>query len=343
MHKEPQHMKENERLKKKNAFDGNLIYGADVFNRRTERDKHLKNREENIIPNYINKKTGELKGLFVNSRECPLCAENDYYIIFNKSGFDHVKCNVCEMVYVNPILKDEKLHNLYLDEQSYNKVLTNKLQIELDRKRFNYNLEIAEEYIKKPGELLDIGAGPGVFVEVARERGWNPTAIEFNSFCVNRIKALGIKCINQPLEKADLHENSFDCITLWAVLEHIQDPQAMLRKINQLLKPNGILVILVPNMDSLAARIMHEKCVTFSGDTHINFFNNETLSRIHEMNGFKVLDSETVFSEINTIKNYLNFEDPYFGNGKIDFDFISTKYIHDNLIGYCLVTYSQKI
>ena len=109
----------------------------------------------------------------------------------------------------------------------------------------------------------------------------------------------------------------------------------------QLLKPNGILVILVPNIDSLAARIMHEKCVTFSGDTHINFFNNETLTKIQEMNGFKVLDCETVFSEINTIKNYLNYSDAYFGEGKNDFEFLNPKYIHDNLMGYAIITVAK--
>ena len=116
----------------------------------------------------------------------------------------------------------------------------------------------------------------------------------------------------------------------------------MLKQIYQLIKPNGILAILVPNIDSLAVRIMHEKCVTFSGDTHINFFNNKTLTKIQEMNGFEVLESETVFSEVNTIKNYLNYSDAYFGDGEQEFEFLNPEYIHENLMGYALITYAIK-
>jgi 2-polyprenyl-3-methyl-5-hydroxy-6-metoxy-1,4-benzoquinol methylase len=241
-------------------------------------------------------------------------------------------------------LNEEKLHNFYLDEQSYNNVLTNKLQLDLDRKRFNYHLDIIEHHMdmEKPGKILDVGAGPGTFIEVARDRCWKPTAIEFNSFCVKRIKSLGIECIDEPLEDVNLKENSFDCVTLWAVFEHLQNPNDILKIINKLLKPGGILAILVPNIDSLAARIMHEKCATFSGDTHINFFNCETLTKIQEMNGFVVKEAETVFSEINTIKNYLNYSDPYNGEGEKDFEFLDPKFIHDNLLGYALVTYSVK-
>ncbi len=331
------------RLEMKNSFDGNLIYGARDFNLRTGRSIHLKFREQIILPNYYSKKTGKIKSSFTKQRNCPLCNSNDEVLLFTKSGFNHVKCKNCRLVYVNPTLNEEKLHDLYLDEDSYNKVLMNNLQIELDRKRFKYNLEIVSSYVEKPGRLLDIGAGPGIFVQVAKEMGWEPTAIEFNNFCVNRIKSLGIKCIEKTIDEAELPDRSFDCIVMWAVFEHLINPHKMLEQINRILKQNGILAILVPNIDSLAARIMQEECATFSGDTHINFFNNETLTKILEMNGFKVLESETVFSEISTIKNYLNFDTTEFGNDIQDFDFLSPKFIHENLMGYCLITYAKKL
>ena len=330
------------RLERKNSFDGNLTYGAKNFNLKTGRDVHLKNRA--VSPNYYSKKTNKIKPSFLNYRECPLCNSNDASLLFNKLGFNHARCRNCDLVYVNPILKEEKLHNFYLDEESYNNVLTNKLQIELDKNRFNYHLDVIEQYMdmEKPGKILDVGAGPGTFVEVAKERCWEPTAVEFNSFCVKRIKSLGIECIDEPLENVDLPENSFDCVTLWAVFEHLQDPHNMLQIINKLLRPGGILAILVPNINSLAARIMHERCATFSGDTHINFFNYKTLTKIQEMNGFEVLEAETVFSEVNTIKNYLNYNDPYVGDSEQEFEFLDPKIIHENLLGYALVTYSKK-
>ena len=69
--------------------------------------------------------------------------------------------------------KDEKLHNLYLDETSYNNVLTNKLQIDLDKKRFNYCLSLIEKKCENIGRILDIGAGPGIFLETAKDEAGN--------------------------------------------------------------------------------------------------------------------------------------------------------------------------
>ena len=337
-------MNKKTRLKIKNSFDGNLMYGAGTFNKKTGRDLHAINRKNTITENFFNNNTGRLFDGITKERECPLCDGNDKKKIFQKDGFDHYKCKNCFFIYVNPILKDEKLHNLYLDETSYNNVLTNKLQIDLDKKRFNYCLSLIEKKCESIGRILDIGAGPGIFLETAKDRGWEPTAIEFNSFCIERIEKLGIRCIKQPVEESKLPHNSFECITLWAVLEHLQNPKDTLKHIHNLLKPNGVLLLLVPNVKSLAARILHEKCITFAGDSHINFFDNETLKKIQELCGFQIFDMETIFSEVNTIKNYLNYDDPYLGTCKFDeLDFLNPQYIHENLLGYCLVSYAVKV
>ena len=105
-----------ERLNLKNKFDGNLIYGARNFNTKTGRDIHLSNRKNNVLHRYLSTKTGKLKKSLITTRNCPLCGNNNNIHLFNKSGFNHVKCIECEMIYVNPILNEEKLHNLYLDD-----------------------------------------------------------------------------------------------------------------------------------------------------------------------------------------------------------------------------------
>ena len=129
----------------------------------------------------------------------------------------------------------------------------------------------------------------------------------------------------------------------WAVLEHLQKPKDILKHIHNLLKPTGVLLILVPNVKSLSARILHEKCITCAGDAHINFFDSETLKKIQELCGFRIFDMETIFSEINTIRNYLNYDDPYLDTCEVDeLEFLNPQYIHDNLLGYCLVSYARK-
>ena len=90
----------------------------------TKRDEHLKNLKETLS------KDSHIKKLHLtNFRKCPLCSDNSFKRLFIKDEFIHVRCNSCNMVYVNPSLEEESTHNIYLNEESYNKVLMNDLQI----------------------------------------------------------------------------------------------------------------------------------------------------------------------------------------------------------------------
>ena len=107
------------------------------------------------------------------------------------------------------------------------------------------------------------------------------------------------------------------------------------------MKPNGVLLILVPNVDSLASKVMHQDCGTFGGDTH-KFFNKDTLKKYKSYVDLK-LEIETVFSRF-TISSYLNYNHPYSGDNKgFKFEFLNPKYIHENYLGYCLVSYSRSL
>ena len=203
----------------------------------------------------------------------------------------------------------------------------------LDRKKFGYGLDLIEECIPQKGRLLDVGCGPGIFLQVARERNWQVQGVEFNKWCIQRLEEMKIDVIDAPLEQAELPPNSYQCVTLWDVLEHIITPRDFLSVIHRILAPGGVLLILVPNIEGLVSRILHEKSATFSGDSHVNFFNASTLTRLLGRGGFAVKECETLLTELGTINNYLNFEDPYFGEGGPVLDFLTPEYIHDRMLG----------
>jgi len=68
-----------------------------------------------------------------------------------------------------------------------------------------------------------------------------------------RLRNLVLKLFRLKLEST-LEKASFDCITLWHVLEHFSDLHNYIAEINRLLKPGGICIIAVPNIDSYDAR-----------------------------------------------------------------------------------------
>lgn len=334
-------MTPDERLRRKNEFDGNLVLGVGRFNRETGRDKHLAGVNAGRREQFTDPATGLLRSDLSRPRACPLCSADRPRRLFIKEGFPHNRCTACGMTYVAPVLREERLHSHYLGEDSYTRVLMNEIQMEMDRRKFNYGLDLIESFVPGQGRLLDVGCGPGVFLEVARERGWRVEGVEFNAWCVERVRGLGIPVIDSPLEKADLPAGGYRCVTLWTVLEHIVEPRSILEFLRRLVAPDGVLLVLVPNVESLAVRVLHEKAVTFAGDSHVNHFSPSTLARLLESSGFTVADCETLLTEIGTINNYLSFEEPYFGDAEPVLDLLTPEYLHRQRLGYLLQTIAR--
>lgn len=328
-------MNSEERLIRVNAFDGNLVMGSRGFNKVTKRDEHLKKislRKSALI----DPATNQLKTELIEKRACPLCGSETADTIFIKDGFPHVRCTSCEMVYVNCLLRPGALNSLYENEETYSEILTNEVQKKLDDLKFLYFLEIIEEDLPGKGNLLDIGCGPGHFLSLAKEKGWSVTGCEFNQSCLPHLKKAEIPVINRPIEDSDIPDGSLDCVTLFTVLEHIPDPKNLLRQIRRILVKGGVTGILVPNIDAIANRVLHEKSTTFSGDVHINLFSDTTLRKMLEETGFEIIGSETILTNIDLINNYLNYENPLFGEGRSVLPFLTPEFIHKNLMGYLL-------
>jgi len=328
-------MNDDERLQRKNEFDGNLVMGSHLFNTVTKRESHQKKitlRKKTFIDPHTN----ELKKEIIIKRVCPLCGKDEGSLIFLKEGFPHVRCNSCGMVYVNCLLRKDALNSLYENEDTYSEILTNEVQKKMDRLKFSYFLDLIEEKNPNKGTILDIGCGPGFFLTIAMSRGWSVTGCEFNQSCIPLLKKANISVIDRPIEEANIYPGSFNCVTLFTVLEHIPDPKNLLNEVHKILVKGGFVGILVPNIDALVNRILHEKSPTFSGDVHINLFSSKTMIKMLEETGFEIVECETILTNIGLINNYMNYEDPLFGEGKPIFPFLTPEFIHNTLMGYLL-------
>lgn len=112
-------------------------------------------------------------------------------------------------------------------------------------------LNLINSLQKEKGSILDIGAGTGEFLMVAKENGWNTIGIEPSE------KAKGIavkKGVSFAANTQVLENNSFDVITMWHVLEHVPNLENQIKELKRLLKPNGTILIAVPNFNSYDAK-----------------------------------------------------------------------------------------
>jgi len=332
----------DERLKQKNMFDGELMFGVRQFNMKTGRDKHnIRIKEEK--KQFVDDKTGRIKEGIYTSRSCPVCSTNNAKEIFVKDGFPYLKCVKCEMIYVSKIIKEEYINSFYKNEDSFVQVALTEIEQKMLEGKFAYGLDRIEEHVNQKKYLLDIGCGTGEFLIISREKGWDVQGVEFNKKYIECLKKNNISVIDKPFDQASLPKNYYNCVSLWTVLEHISNPLSLLNDIYQLLTIDGIIFVLVPNVDGLACRILQKDCVTFAGETHINMFNIKTLTKILEDTGYEILSFETMHTLIGTVNNYMNYESPELGMSSEVFDFLTPKYIHDNLLGHLLMVVAKKI
>lgn len=134
-------------------------------------------------------------------------------------------------------------------------------------------------------KLLDVGAGTGDFLVAAKQSDWNVSGVEPNKQAIANAAEKGIRLV----ENLDtIKDEKFDVITLWHVLEHLPDLENQIRKLNTLLKPDGILVIAVPNFKSYDAQYYKEYWAAFDVPRHLWHFSQNAINRIFGKQGFHV-------------------------------------------------------
>lgn len=285
---------------------------------------------------YIDSSTGEFSSEFTEERACPVCGSSNEREIFKKEGGRYVKCMDCSMVYLNPVFKDFALKDYYERNHSLQSEI-----VENDLDDFYINIytkgvDAIKKVNKNASTILDIGCSSGAFLDIAKKTSFDTYGVELNKSEFSFAKAKGHKVYNQLLEEIDF-TNKFDAITMWDVFEHIKDGKQYLTIMKELLSNNGVIFLQVPSSDSLAAKILQEKCNMFDGLEHVNLYNVETIKNIATQCGLEIKYITTVISEIGVTNNYMSYEDPYLGSTKNKeniLNLIDENKLHENLLGY---------
>lgn len=133
------------------------------------------------------------------------------------------------------------------------------------------------EQNKGIGSLLDVGAGTGDFLKVAKEKGWDVYGMEPNKSASSLSSEKGIQL------KSSLSEfegKQFDVVTLWHVLEHIPNLEETILQLSNLVKPNGTLIIAVPNFKSYDAKHYGKFWAAFDVPRHLWHFSKKSIESL---------------------------------------------------------------
>ena len=158
----------------------------------------------------------------------------------------------------------------------------------IDERRGNARTRLAwlQEHARG-GRLLDIGAAGGAFVLEAKEAGFGAFGVEPTPrFAEHARSELGVDVRDGRVEDLELEPASLDVVTMWHVLEHIPEPRATLELVREKLRPGGLLVVEVPNVDSVAAQHEGERWTHLDPDVHVSQFSPASLRVLLERSGF---------------------------------------------------------
>lgn len=242
---------------------------------------------------------------------CNLCGSNETKTLFPYDFSYVVKCKKCSLVYRNPRLsEDELLSHFASDEVSvqHKKAVWYDAKIKL----FKKNLRRIEKLSSKD-RLLDVGCGYGTFLKMAADRGWQISGVELSiSACKYASETLGLNIFKGTLKEARFQDNYFDVVTLWDVLETLNDPFAVLLEIKRILKSGGLLIFRARN-------------VTFHLNVHLMLGNvarrlkiKPTLFQFYSFSAktAKKMLAKSGFADIRVMNSEPTTGDPY-NTGKI--------------------------
>lgn len=194
-----------------------------------------------------------------------------------------VFCRQCDMVYVNEKITQSQISTYY--EVAQDPLYFS--QQEARKKTFSAYLTKLEKVFPQKGKLLDIGTNTGLFVRLAKDRGWDALGLEPNKWAVDFAKKnYDINLINKPFSKNSFPKNSFEVITMWDVIEHFNDPVSQLKIVYDSLKPNGLFAFSTVDPHSFLARIWGTKWSWYM-DMHRAFFTRFAAKSYLQKTGFQ--------------------------------------------------------
>jgi 2-polyprenyl-3-methyl-5-hydroxy-6-metoxy-1,4-benzoquinol methylase len=217
-------------------------------------------------------------------------------VLFVKNGFVLVQCEHCALAYVRNPPVTEELHRLYDFKAGYH------LCFRDDDKACEEHIAVARQhygFVRKyitRGRLLDIGCSAGFFLKVARDHKWETYGLEISQGTAALAEErYGLQVTVGSLQEETFDPGYFDVVTMWDVLEHVDDPKKTLTLVNRILKDDGIVAISTPNIDGLFPKLSY-KVANFINywphpepPRHLFQFSRKTLGQVLKLTGFKLL------------------------------------------------------
>jgi len=252
-----------------------------------------------------------------------MCASPDAGLRYRMPRFEVLDCRGCALVYLWPQPSPEEIRamfsTLYTTGAGSLPELRDYFGFCYDDVPSNPLVQLYEswlhalERVREPGRLLDVGCGTGLFLAVARRRGWQPFGIDD---CVEATRHarehFGLDVWDGEFADFASGDRFFDAITGWDIIEHSRSPVGLLQTISRCLAPGGVVGLSTPNQHSildvvagtlyrLTGGLLRAPLEKFYIEQHFLYFTGETLAQALGRAGLAVVESRRELTDLRRL------------------------------------------
>jgi SAM-dependent methyltransferase len=240
----------------------------------------------------------------LESTSCPICGPDPAQTLrYDFAPYRAVSCSDCGLVFISPRLTESAILKLYSDQEYYVSEVSGQgydeyLEVQHNWVRtFTRRLERIEKY-QKPGKVLDIGCGPGFFLEAAQAKGYDVYGLDPSDYIVKVAgEKFGEHIQKGVIETANYPADHFDLVVAFDTFEHIYHPLEWIAAARRVLrspdpaagKTGGLLAITTPDPTSLLAKASGKNWVSFKLPEHVFYWSPATIRRVLT-DGWEILE-----------------------------------------------------
>ncbi|MCX5855340.1 MAG: class I SAM-dependent methyltransferase [Deltaproteobacteria bacterium] len=246
------------------------------------------------------------RAIEIEDVNCPGCGESFYVIVTKTFDYDYfttdipfavVRCQSCDLLYLNPRPRLSEISKIYPKE--YSAYHFSNIRNPIIRKARNYMqsqkahriLKLIPKFSESPS-ILDVGCGSPALLSLIRNASSKPIDLygnDFNPDIIRDIRKAGFKAIEGNFENVNWQEGFFDVIVMNQVIEHLFDVTGVLRKTHKLLKDKGTLFIETPSDEGMDASLFrHHHWGGYHVPRHLLIFNLKTIQKTLQRFGFLI-------------------------------------------------------
>ncbi|MBC8263644.1 MAG: class I SAM-dependent methyltransferase [Anaerolineales bacterium] len=207
--------------------------------------------------------------------------------------FRIVRCMHCGLMYLNPRPGEQEMLAYYPPEYqaAMRQVLQEVRQSRIGRMGLRIMRRVRKPPLAEVGSILDIGCASGDYLAYLCSLGWKVYGIELDEGAARYARerfGIDVRAGTAEHTLNEFPDMSFDVVTMWHVLEHLFDPSLVLAQVHRVLRPSGILMLEMPNFDSLWASVLGECWFPLEIPRHLYHFTPPTLRAILAKTGFRL-------------------------------------------------------